>query len=160
MSSLWSESKSTLKLLLRWDLVSLSHQVLKTRFLLQAPWRGQQPPPSDWPSKGELSIENYSTRYRPGLDLVLKGLTVHVSPGEKVGVVGRTGAGKRILRFFLWNMHHPSICSRQILAGSGFVPNSWAGRRQNTPGWRGHYVSWFARPSRAPYHHSSGLLTN
>ncbi len=35
----------------------------------------------------------YSTRYRAGLDLVLKGITVDVRPTEKIGVVGRTGAG-------------------------------------------------------------------
>ncbi|KAI7535175.1 ABC multidrug transporter-like protein [Hortaea werneckii] len=33
-------------------------------------------------------------RYRPGLPLVLKGLTMHVQGGERIGVVGRTGAGK------------------------------------------------------------------
>lgn len=38
-------------------------------------------------------LQNYSTRYRPGLDLVVKDLNANIKPGEKVGIVGRTGAG-------------------------------------------------------------------
>lgn len=51
-------------------------------------------PVGEWPEKGEIVFENVSARYRPGLDLVLKGLNFRVSAGEKVGVVGRTGSGK------------------------------------------------------------------
>ncbi|KAI9345359.1 P-loop containing nucleoside triphosphate hydrolase protein [Obelidium mucronatum] len=51
----------------------------------------------DWPSSGRLEFKNYSTRYRPGLDLVLKELTFSVRPGERVGIVGRTGSGKSSL---------------------------------------------------------------
>ncbi|WKX90939.1 hypothetical protein Q1695_009632 [Nippostrongylus brasiliensis] len=75
---------------------------------VEAPWRRQNRPPPGWPSDGEVSIENYSTRYRPGLDLVLKGLTVHIAPGEKVGVVGRTGAGKSSLALALFRIIEPA----------------------------------------------------
>lgn len=54
-------------------------------------------PPSNWPEKGEMQFKNVQLRYRPGLPLVLKGLTMHVAGGEKIGVVGRTGAGKSSL---------------------------------------------------------------
>ncbi|KAI5791332.1 P-loop containing nucleoside triphosphate hydrolase protein [Pyronema domesticum] len=54
-------------------------------------------PPTSWPEKGAVTFTNYSTRYRPDLDLVLKGVSFSVSPGEKVGIVGRTGAGKSSL---------------------------------------------------------------
>ncbi|XP_037529091.1 ATP-binding cassette sub-family C member 3-like [Rhipicephalus sanguineus] len=51
-----------------------------------------------WPSKGVVEFENYSASYRPGiLPDVLKGVTFVVEPHEKVGVVGRTGAGKSSL---------------------------------------------------------------
>eukprot|EP01017_Pseudomicrothorax_dubius_P035470 TRINITY_DN496_c0_g1_i3.p1 TRINITY_DN496_c0_g1~~TRINITY_DN496_c0_g1_i3.p1 ORF type:complete len:447 (-),score=67.82 TRINITY_DN496_c0_g1_i3:120-1460(-) len=50
--------------------------------------------PKDWPANGTLSFQNYSSRYRPGLPNVLNELSLQVNPGEKVGVVGRTGAGK------------------------------------------------------------------
>ena len=37
-----------------------------------------------WPEEGRVDIENYSTRYREGMDLVLKGVTAHITGGEKV----------------------------------------------------------------------------
>jgi len=48
----------------------------------------------EWPSKGHVIFRNVHMRYRPNTDLVLKGLNFDVPPGTKVGVVGRTGAGK------------------------------------------------------------------
>lgn len=47
-----------------------------------------------WPSDGVVTFEGVEMRYRPGLPLVLKGLDFTVNAREKVGVVGRTGAGK------------------------------------------------------------------
>ncbi|TKA35153.1 hypothetical protein B0A54_13948 [Friedmanniomyces endolithicus] len=47
-----------------------------------------------WPEKGEIVFQNVEMRYRAGLPLVLKGLSLHVHGGERIGVVGRTGAGK------------------------------------------------------------------
>jgi ATP-binding cassette subfamily C (CFTR/MRP) protein 1 len=47
-----------------------------------------------WPTAGAVSFENVQLRYRPDLPLVLKGLTFEIKPGEKVGIIGRTGAGK------------------------------------------------------------------
>ena len=46
-----------------------------------------------WPQAGQISFLGYSVRYREGLDLVLKEVNIHVGPGEKVGIVGRTGSG-------------------------------------------------------------------
>jgi ABC-type multidrug transport system fused ATPase/permease subunit len=59
-------------------------------------------PASNWPSKGSVEFINYSTRYRPDFDLVLKDVTFKILPGEKVGVVGRTGAGKSSMALALF----------------------------------------------------------
>uniref|UniRef100_A0A8C6W973 ATP-binding cassette, sub-family member 2 n=1 Tax=Nannospalax galili TaxID=1026970 RepID=A0A8C6W973_NANGA len=63
----------------------------------EAPWVTDKRPPSNWPSKGEIQFNNYQVRYRPELDLVLKGITCDIKSSEKIGVVGRTGAGKSSL---------------------------------------------------------------
>merc|ERR1712166_1419108 len=47
-----------------------------------------------WPEKGKISFQNVSMRYRNGLPLVLKGMHLEIDSGEKVGICGRTGAGK------------------------------------------------------------------
>lgn len=59
-------------------------------------------PDEDWPAHGEVKFDNYQTRYREGLDLVLKGIDCHIMSGEKVGIVGRTGAGKSSLTLALF----------------------------------------------------------
>lgn len=61
-------------------------------------------PPISWPSQGAVSFENFSARYRPGLDLVLKNVTLSFKPHEKIGVVGRTGAGKSSLTLSLFRI--------------------------------------------------------
>jgi len=48
----------------------------------------------EWPEKGEISFSNIYMKYRPELDYVLRGLTLTIEKGSKVGIVGRTGAGK------------------------------------------------------------------
>ncbi|KAB1271001.1 Canalicular multispecific organic anion transporter 1 [Camelus dromedarius] len=63
----------------------------------EAPWVTDKRPPEGWPSKGEIQFSNYQVRYRPELDLVLRGITCEIKSAEKIGVVGRTGAGKSSL---------------------------------------------------------------
>ena len=45
--------------------------------------------PAPWPSNGKLEIKEAVLKYRPELPLVLKGLTMSVDGGEKIGIVGR-----------------------------------------------------------------------
>lgn len=59
---------------------------------------------SSWPEKGEIKFENVEMRYRPNLPLVLKGLSMHVKGGERIGVVGRTGAGKSSIMSTLFRL--------------------------------------------------------
>ncbi|KAG0280643.1 Multidrug resistance-associated protein 1 [Linnemannia gamsii] len=58
-----------------------------------------------WPPKhGVIEFVNYSTRYREGMDLVLKNISFKVGAAEKIGIVGRTGAGKSSLTLALFRM--------------------------------------------------------
>ena len=50
-----------------------------------------------WMSRGHIKFDKYSVRYRPDTETVLKNIDVDIKPGEKVGIVGRTGAGKSTL---------------------------------------------------------------
>ncbi|SMR57118.1 unnamed protein product [Zymoseptoria tritici ST99CH_1E4] len=59
-------------------------------------------PEPNWPSKGSVEFIDYSTRYRSDFDFVLKNISFKILPGEKVGVVGRTGAGKSSLALALF----------------------------------------------------------
>ncbi|KAH9849408.1 multidrug resistance-associated ABC transporter [Lenzites betulinus] len=65
-------------------------------------------PPQTWPHAGEITFEDVAMAYRPGLPLVLQGVSFHVKPSEKIGIVGRTGAGKSSLLqalFRIVNLH-------------------------------------------------------
>ncbi|CAG9761169.1 unnamed protein product [Ceutorhynchus assimilis] len=61
-------------------------------------------PSKSWPEKGLLEFKDLSVRYRAGLDLVLKKLNIQIEGGEKVGIVGRTGAGKSSLTLVLFRI--------------------------------------------------------
>ncbi|UMM39483.1 hypothetical protein L5515_016525 [Caenorhabditis briggsae] len=60
--------------------------------------------PQSWPIGGAVNIEDYSCRYRDELDLVLKQISLNILPGQKVGVCGRTGAGKSSLALALFRI--------------------------------------------------------
>ncbi|KAI7932977.1 hypothetical protein MJO28_017890, partial [Puccinia striiformis f. sp. tritici] len=59
-------------------------------------------PDQTWPSGGSIQFDSIVMSYRPGLPHVLKGLSIDVAAGEKIGVVGRTGAGKSSLMLALF----------------------------------------------------------
>ncbi|XP_015278733.1 PREDICTED: ATP-binding cassette sub-family C member 8, partial [Gekko japonicus] len=50
--------------------------------------------PQNWPDQGEIQIQNLSVRYDSTLKPVLKHVNAHISPGQKIGICGRTGSGK------------------------------------------------------------------
>jgi ABC-type multidrug transport system fused ATPase/permease subunit len=61
-------------------------------------------PSTNWPFNGEIEFKNYSTRYRPDLDLVLKDINLSIKNKEKIGIVGRTGAGKSSLTLAIFRI--------------------------------------------------------
>ncbi|KAF9997989.1 hypothetical protein BGZ79_008317, partial [Entomortierella chlamydospora] len=61
-------------------------------------------PPQEWPAEGRVDFINYETRYRPGLELVLRGVNCSIRPHEKIGICGRTGAGKSSLTLSLFRI--------------------------------------------------------
>ncbi|KAJ2363396.1 Canalicular multispecific organic anion transporter 1, partial [Coemansia sp. RSA 2607] len=65
-------------------------------------------PSKEWPQTGSIEFHEYYMRYLPELDPVLKGVTFSVSENEKVGIVGRTGAGKSSLTYALMRMVEPT----------------------------------------------------
>jgi ABC-type bacteriocin/lantibiotic exporter with double-glycine peptidase domain len=49
----------------------------------------EQKPCTPWPNNGKLEIKDAVLKYRPELPLALKGLSMNVEGGEKIGIVGR-----------------------------------------------------------------------
>ncbi|KAL4994641.1 P-loop containing nucleoside triphosphate hydrolase protein [Aspergillus recurvatus] len=62
------------------------------------------PVPETWPPHGEITFSNVAMRYRAGLPLVLKNLSMNISGGERIGIVGRTGAGKSSIMSALFRL--------------------------------------------------------
>ncbi|KAI8835515.1 P-loop containing nucleoside triphosphate hydrolase protein [Chytridium lagenaria] len=61
-------------------------------------------PPHHWPTHGQIHFDNIRLRYAADLPEVLCGVTAEIGPMEKVGIVGRTGAGKSSLALALFRM--------------------------------------------------------
>ncbi|KAF6757182.1 ABC protein [Ephemerocybe angulata] len=62
-----------------------------------APTKEQIQAPHNWPEKGAVSLQGVYVNYRIGLPAALSNVSIEINPGEKVGIVGRTGAGKSSL---------------------------------------------------------------
>ena len=65
---------------------------------------GTNTPPSDWPKTGKIAFRSVSMRYPGGSSPVLKRISFDIRSGEKIGVVGRTGAGKSSLISVLFRL--------------------------------------------------------
>ncbi|CAN1285585.1 ABC transporter C family member 4 [Linum perenne] len=81
-----------------------------TNIASEAAWRipDKKPPPS-WPTRGRVDLRDLQVRYRPNTPLVLKGITLTINGGEKVGIVGRTGSGKSTLVQVFFRLVEPSF---------------------------------------------------
>ncbi|XP_078091433.1 ATP-binding cassette sub-family C member 9-like isoform X2 [Mustelus asterias] len=60
--------------------------------------------PEDWPQQGEIKIQDLCVRYDPTLKPVLKHVKAYITPGQKVGICGRTGSGKSSLSLAFFRM--------------------------------------------------------
>ncbi|XP_058820090.1 multidrug resistance-associated protein 1-like [Topomyia yanbarensis] len=63
----------------------------------------------DWPTKGMVEFKDLKIRYREGLELVIRGISLHVKGCEKIGIVGRTGAGKSSLTLGLFRIVEAAV---------------------------------------------------
>ena len=71
----------------------------------EAPWiRPDNCPEKAWPQAGMIEFDDYGLRYREDTPLVVKNISVKVEGGQKVGIVGRTGAGKSTLTVALFRL--------------------------------------------------------
>uniref|UniRef100_A0A665WLW5 Multidrug resistance-associated protein 1 n=1 Tax=Echeneis naucrates TaxID=173247 RepID=A0A665WLW5_ECHNA len=71
----------------------------------EAEWKHKCPPiPPRWPTNGCIDIRGFGLRYRHDLDLAIRNMTIKINGGEKVGIVGRTGAGKSSLTLGLFRI--------------------------------------------------------
>ncbi|XP_028787012.1 ABC transporter C family member 14 [Neltuma alba] len=75
----------------------------------ESPWRIPDGlPPHNWPTHGCIKLQDLQVRYRPNTPLILKGITLSIQGGEKIGIVGRTGSGKSTLVQVLFRLVEPS----------------------------------------------------
>ncbi|XP_035459714.1 ATP-binding cassette sub-family C member 4 isoform X3 [Scophthalmus maximus] len=73
----------------------------------EAPWETDKQPPQDWPKNGSITFDRVNFSYSASEPLVLKNLSVVFTSREKVGIVGRTGAGKSSLISALFRLAEP-----------------------------------------------------
>eukprot|EP00800_Vazella_pourtalesii_P021766 TRINITY_DN821_c0_g1_i2.p1 TRINITY_DN821_c0_g1~~TRINITY_DN821_c0_g1_i2.p1 ORF type:complete len:1532 (-),score=331.57 TRINITY_DN821_c0_g1_i2:43-4638(-) len=60
--------------------------------------------PDNWPQRGLVEFRKYSVKYREDLDLVIDNLDLEIADGQKLAIVGRTGAGKSSLTLALFRI--------------------------------------------------------
>ncbi len=74
-----------------------------------------------WPQKGKIQFINYSVKYRPNTEIVLKNINFSVEDGEKIGIVGRTGSGKSTICLCLFRILEP-LTGTIIFCGTIITP--------------------------------------
>ncbi|CAB3223726.1 unnamed protein product [Arctia plantaginis] len=82
----------------------------------EAEWIKAKGPHPSWPEKGAIEFEGLTMAYRNGAEPVLHNITCTVGPGDKIGVVGRTGAGKSTLTLALFRIME-AVAGRILIDG-------------------------------------------
>ncbi|XP_061290380.1 ATP-binding cassette sub-family C member 4-like [Bos javanicus] len=88
-------------------MISVERVIEYTELEQEAPWELEFRPPPDWPNNGMIALSDVNFKYSSDGPLVLKDLTTDIKPGEKVGIVGRTGAGKSSFIAALFRLSEP-----------------------------------------------------
>ncbi|KAK7154854.1 hypothetical protein R3I93_009716 [Phoxinus phoxinus] len=73
----------------------------------EAPWETQKRPPPEWPHRGLITFDKVNFSYSSDGPVILKNISAMFRPREKVGIVGRTGAGKSSLISALFRLMEP-----------------------------------------------------
>ena len=64
----------------------------------------ERDPHPDWPAEGAIQFDNVCLRYREDLPTVLKNISLNIKPNERIGICGRTGAGKSSIMTALYRL--------------------------------------------------------
>uniref|UniRef100_A0A8C3ILT1 Multidrug resistance-associated protein 4 n=1 Tax=Chrysemys picta bellii TaxID=8478 RepID=A0A8C3ILT1_CHRPI len=88
-------------------MISVERVMEYTELEKEAPWESNKRPPAEWPSQGVIAFENVNFTYSLDGPLALRHLSVLIKSKEKVGIVGRTGAGKSSLIAALFRLAEP-----------------------------------------------------
>ncbi|XP_076579274.1 ATP-binding cassette sub-family C member 4-like [Chaetodon auriga] len=88
-------------------MTSVERVVEYTNLENEAPWETKKRPPPDWPSKGLVTFDQVSFSYSDDGPMVLHGMKAMFRAREKIGIVGRTGAGKSSLVSALFRLAEP-----------------------------------------------------
>ncbi|CAL8406684.1 unnamed protein product [Arctogadus glacialis] len=88
-------------------MISVERVMEYTELESEAPWETEKRPPLDWPSQGLVTFDGVNFSYSADGPVVLRNMNATFLPREKVGVVGRTGAGKSSLVSALFRLAEP-----------------------------------------------------
>ncbi|KAK2888852.1 hypothetical protein Q8A67_014227 [Cirrhinus molitorella] len=88
-------------------MTSVERVVEYTELESEAPWETDKRPPPDWPNRGLITFDRVNFSYSSDGPVILKNISAMFRPKEKVGIVGRTGAGKSSLISALFRLTEP-----------------------------------------------------
>ena len=75
-------------------MTSVERVITYTKLDSEPGYKVERLPPDPWPQKGNITFQDVSLTYYPGGPQVLKKINLNIKGGTKIGVAGRTGAGK------------------------------------------------------------------